>query len=200
MSTQTFKTPGDLINDNAGYQDYNNTWSAHKLLQMESDIIDLQNDTVERANDSEIKAGINTDKTATVSKQHQAVFYGLAKASGDTTQASSVNSVGTYTENAKSAISEMLNAPENFNGSTLNAKPGVRYVLGEIANLDIIAPATGCVDVIFKSGNTPTVLTVTSAKPNTTIKFPIWFSSIDANTWYEINILDGEFGVVGSWM
>ena len=47
MGIQSFKTPGDLINDNAGYQDYNNTWSAHKLLQMESGIVDLENDKID---------------------------------------------------------------------------------------------------------------------------------------------------------
>ena len=47
MGIQSFKTPGDLINDNAGYQDYNNTWSAHKLLQMESEIVDLENDKLD---------------------------------------------------------------------------------------------------------------------------------------------------------
>jgi hypothetical protein len=36
------------------------------------------------------------------------VFYGLAKAAGDTTQASSGNPVGTYTEEAKAAIRAML--------------------------------------------------------------------------------------------
>ena len=36
------------------------------------------------------------------------VFYGLAKAAGDTTQANSGNPVGTYTEEAKAAIRAML--------------------------------------------------------------------------------------------
>ena len=40
--------------------------------------------------------------------QHVAAFYGLAHAAGDTTQKTSSNAVGTYTEEAKTAIRTML--------------------------------------------------------------------------------------------
>ena len=40
--------------------------------------------------------------------QHLSVFWGLAKASGDTTQAQSSNTVGNYTDAAKHAILNML--------------------------------------------------------------------------------------------
>ena len=40
--------------------------------------------------------------------QHVAAFYGFAHAAGDTTQKSSSNPVGTYTEEAKTAIRTML--------------------------------------------------------------------------------------------
>ena len=40
-----------------------------------------------------------------------AVFYGLAKAAGDSTQAVSSNAVGTYTDDAKTAIQQMLGVP-----------------------------------------------------------------------------------------
>lgn len=84
---------------------------------------------------------------------------------------------------------------------SITGMAGVRYVCGECSTLDIIAPATGCIDVIFTSSTTPTVLTVTSAKANTTIKWANGFdpSALDADTIYEINILDGELGVAGSW-
>ena len=36
--------PASVIDDNAGYQVYNKTWSAHKLFQMEADLLDVQND------------------------------------------------------------------------------------------------------------------------------------------------------------
>lgn len=58
--------------------------------------------------DSNIKAGINQYKPIPATKQHLAVFYGLAKAAGDTTQSASSNAVGTYTDEAKAAIKTML--------------------------------------------------------------------------------------------
>ena len=36
--------PTSIIDDNAGSQVYDKTWSAHKLFQQEADILDLQND------------------------------------------------------------------------------------------------------------------------------------------------------------
>ena len=35
--------PASIIDDNAGSQVYDKTWSAHKLFQQEADILDLQN-------------------------------------------------------------------------------------------------------------------------------------------------------------
>lgn len=151
-----------------------------------------------------IKQATNEYRPVAVALQHTSVFYGLAKAAGDSTQSSSNNSVGTYTETAKSKISDMLNAPETVSGTTptITAKSGVRYICGEVSTLTITAPASGCIDVTFQSGSTPTVLTVSSAKSGVSaIKWANGFdpTSLDANTTYEINILDGEFGVVGSW-
>lgn len=92
---------------------------------------------------------------------------------------------------------------ENVSGNTpsITAMAGVRYVCGECSTLSITAPASGCIDVVFESGSTTTVLTVTTAKSGATLKWANGFdpTSLDANTVYEINILDGEFGVVGKW-
>lgn len=56
-----------------------------------------------------------------VSKQHEATFYGLAKAAGDSTQSASSNAVGVYTNNAKTAIQNMLSVSSSndpvFTGS-----------------------------------------------------------------------------------
>ena len=60
------------------------------------------------ATDSQIKTGTESRKPITPLTQHSSVFYGLAKAAGDATQASSSNAVGTYTDNAKTAIQSML--------------------------------------------------------------------------------------------
>lgn len=157
-----------------------------------------------KANDNDIKNAATNYRPITPTQQHKSVFFGLATASGNSDQASSNNAVGIYTEDAKSKISDMLTAPENVSGTTpsISAKAGVRYVCGECASLDIAAPASGCIDVLFESGSTPTVLTITTAKSGVTdVKFPAWFDpdDLDADTTYEINILDGEFGAVSAW-
>ena len=128
-------------------------------------------------------------------------FSSLAE-NEDSTQSASANPVGTYTESAKSAISTMLNGAESVSGTTptIAAKAGVRYICGEVATLGITVPATGCIDVVFTSGSTPTVLTITPPT-GVTVKWAGGFdpTSLEANTTYEINILDGELGVAASW-
>ena len=152
---------------------------------------------ISRADDARIKDGLDQTKPITPIGQHRAVFYGLAKAAGDTTQKQSSNSVGTYTEDAKSAISDMLNGSVTVSGTTptIVAKSGIRYVCGEVASLDFTPCASGICDVVFTSGSTPTVLVVPS-----TVKWANGFdpTSLDANTTYELNIMDG-LGVCGTW-
>lgn len=59
--------------------------------------------------DNDIKNGYAGTRRAIMTlNQHNAVFYGLAKAAGDTTQSKSSNVVGTYTDEAKAAIRAML--------------------------------------------------------------------------------------------
>ena len=149
------------------------------------------------ATDSDVKNGVHSYRPISPNRQHAAVFYGLAKAAGDTTQSQSSNAVGTYTEEAKSAISDMLNGSVSVSGTTptIVAKSGIRYVCGEVASLDFTPPASGICDVVFTSGSTPTVLTVPS-----TVKWANGFdpTSLDANTTYELNIMDG-LGVCGTW-
>ena len=57
-------------------------------------------------------------------------------------------------------------------------------------------PTSGIVDIRFTSGTTPTVLTV----PNT-VKWANGFdpTSLNANTTYELNIIDGVWGVAAVW-
>lgn len=76
-----------------------------------------------------------------------------------------------------------------------------RYVCGEVATLAITVPATGIIDVVFTSGSTPTVLTITPPSGVTAVKWANGFdpTSLDADTTYEINIADGEFGVSAAW-
>ena len=157
---------------------------------------------INNASESDIKGGTEELKPLTPNKEHMAVFYGLAKASGDSTQTSSSNTVGTYTESAKSLISEMLNGSIAVSGTapTIIAKAGVRYVCGEVLTLNITVPSTGIIDIIFTSGSSPTVLTIT---PPTGMTMK-WVNNFDpaileANATYEINIMDGYLGVVGKW-
>ncbi len=60
------------------------------------------------ATDAQIKNGVSGSNPLSANKQHQAAFYGLAKAAGDITQSQSSNAVGTYTPEAKAAIQNML--------------------------------------------------------------------------------------------
>ena len=55
-----------------------------------------------------IKSATSTYNAITPGFQHQAAFYGLAKAAGDITQSQSSNAVGTYTPEAQAAIQNML--------------------------------------------------------------------------------------------
>ena len=148
-----------------------------------------------------IKDGTNRFAPITPIRSDASAFYGLAKVAGHDEKDSTLP-VGTYTEEAKSAISDMFNAPVTVDGTTpvINAKSGVRYVCGECSTIDISTPESGIIDVTFVSGSTPTVLTVTPPEGMTMV----WANNfdptdLDANTTYEINIMDGCKGVACSW-
>ena len=155
-------------------------------------------------NDVTVKAGDNQYIALTPRYQHKAVFYGLAKAAGDTTQSSSTNAVGVYTDSAKASIKSMLGIVDGSTGTvditgatpTINAVENTRYVCGEVTSLSFTPPSSGISIVRFTSGSTVTVLTI----PNT-VKFPEWFdpTALETNTIYEICVTDGEFGAVMSW-
>lgn len=154
--------------------------------------------TVQRARDVTIKNGTGGGSLympIVPFTQHQAAFYGLAKVAGHDEKNSTLP-IGTYTEEAKSAISNMLNGAVQVEGTTptITALSGVRYICGEVATLDITPCATGICDIVFTSGSTATVLTLPS-----TVKFPDGEFIPETNTTYEINILNGIYGVAVSW-
>lgn len=104
-----------------------------------------------------IKTGLNAAKPIVPSTQHGATFYGLAKAAGDTSQASSSNAVGNYTDAAKSAIQVMLGIAGiigNVEGTTASQVYSVDDVFlyggalykatASIAVNDAIVPGTNC--------------------------------------------------------
>ena len=112
----------------------------------------------------------------------------LAKASGtDHDTAWTTPYTGTVTETVSGTT------------PTITAQADHRYICGEVSTLDITLPTSGCVDVVFVSGSTPTVLTVTPPTGQT-VRWANGFdpTSLDANCTYEINIADG-LGVAGAW-
>ena len=159
---------------------------------------------IHEPNDTKIKAGTNAFAPITTRIQDKSVFYGLAKAAGDTTQSQSANAVGQYTDTAKSAIQTMLGVEpgvvfvEEVTGTTptITGIANTRYICGEVSTIDITPPAIGTIDVRFTSGATAAVLTVPS-----TVKFPDWFdaTALEASTTYEIIITDGTFAGVMAW-
>ena len=86
---------------------------------------------------------------------------------------------------------------------TITALSGIQYVCGEVSTLDITLPASGIVDVVFQSGSTPTVLTITPPT-GMTVEWTNGFDStaLEADTLYEINIKMVStkcLGVAGAW-
>ena len=80
---------------------------------------------------------------------------------------------------------------------TITAVENHRYVCSdEVLTLSITPAANGVTDVLFKSGSTPTVLTL----PNT-VELPDWFdaTSLATNVTYELSILDGKYCSVALW-
>lgn len=156
------------------------------------------------ASGAQVKAGTDVRRPLVAGSQHKAVFYGLAKAAGDTTMASSSNAVGIYTTDAKTAIQTMLGIEngvvivEEINGTTptIVGIPNYRYKCGEVSTISITPPTSGSIDVRFDSGSTAAVMTVPS-----TVKWPEWFDAenLEANITYEILITDGVYGSVMTW-
>lgn len=160
---------------------------------------------IRAASESEVKNGTNSTKALVSGRSDATAFYGLAKAAGADMKDIASTTVGVYPEAQKSAISEMLGGSVAVSGSTptINAKAGISYVCGECSTLDIVVPESGCFDVAFESGSTPTALSI----PMPTGYELIWENgfddtSLEANTVYEINLrLLGTrwLGVAGQW-
>ena len=153
------------------------------------------------ANSQNIKNGYSGSMGIAPSVQHESAFYGLAKAAGADMLSLSGTTVGVYPEAQKSAIHEMLNGSVAVTGTTptITALSGIRYVCGEVSTLDITLPSSGIVDVVFQSGSTATVLTITPPT-GVTVRWAGGFdpTALEANTTYEINIMDG-LGVGVGW-
>lgn len=101
---------------------------------------------------------------------------------------------GTETADVMDGHNGMVTVNVTGTTPTITAQADYRYVCGEVATLDFTPSQTGICDVIFTSGSTPTVVTLPS-----TVKFPDGSFTAEANTTYEINILDGIYGAVMAW-
>ena len=152
------------------------------------------------ASESNSKLGNNHARPIVTSIQHISVFYGLAKAAGDTTQSQSSNAVGTYTEEAKLAIRNMIDATGESATITVSgtdpviqATRNTRYMCGEVLSLSFTPSASGICEVIFTAGSTLPVITLPE-----TVKMPEWFE-IETDHTYEISIVDGVYGAVMVW-
>ena len=155
------------------------------------------------ATSAQIKAGTGLNAPICVSRQNEAIYYGLSKLAG-VNLASETVTVGAYPETSKAAIKSMLGVVDGSTGTvdvtgttpSITAVENTRYVCGEVATLNFTPSSSGICIVRFTSGSTPTVLTV----PNTVV-FPEWFDATDleASRVYEICITDGIYGAVMSW-
>lgn len=87
--------------------------------------------------DAQLKSGSSNYRVITPTNQHKSVFYGLAKASGDTTQSESDNAVGTYTDEAKASIQSMLGVPSEDEVVTDVQIDGTSIVTDGVANIPI---------------------------------------------------------------
>lgn len=161
--------------------------------------------TIKSASSASIKAGSNINQPIIPEKQHESVFYGLAKASGDTTQSVSRNAVGTYTNEAKASIKNMLGIDlsnkadkieviENTDATEL--QPNKYYKWGEVASLSLTlgTPIDGILNEYmfeFISGATPITLTLPD-----TIKWET-IPTIEANKKYQISIVNNVALIVG---
>ena len=158
--------------------------------------------SVMRASAAEVKAGTSAQAPIVPKSQHQAIFYGLAKAAGDTTQSASSNAVGSYTDSAKASIKSMLGIGDRLSDievevtgttPTITANSSTRYICGEVTEVTFTPPASGTTELIFTSGSTVPTLTLPS-----TVLMPEWFV-IEPNRIYQISIENNRYGAVASW-
>lgn len=93
----------------------------------------LNNGTIalEKAGVSYVKAGLSDYRPIVTSNQHEATFYGLAKVAGHD-EASSIESVGTYTPEAKGAIQQMLGVSDLIATAENNLVASKAYAIGDV--------------------------------------------------------------------
>ena len=112
---------------------------------------------INKASTLQRKQGNGSYRPICPADQHESVFYGLAKAAGDTTQKDSENAVGTYTDAAKAAILAMIGI-SGLVGNVEGATASQAYSIGDaflhngklykatasISSSEAIVPGTNC--------------------------------------------------------
>ena len=99
-----------------------------------------------RATTNDVKVGTEGYRPIVPINQDWAVFYGLAKAAGDSTQSSSNNEVGTYTADAKSAIKTMLGVAVDdvqINGTSILSSGIANIPVASTSAAGVVAIGTG---------------------------------------------------------
>ena len=174
--------PTSIILDTAGSGDTDKVWSASKTDSEVSSVKSALQAKYEKPSggipSTDLASGV-TDSLALANSAYQKPSGGIP-------------------------LTDLASNVTTVSGSTpsITGVAGFQYICGECSTLSITVPSSGCIDVLFESGSTATVLTVTPTKTGVSaIKWANGFdpTSLDANTTYEINILDGELGVGCSW-
>ena len=146
---------------------------------------------VYQASSSDIKTGTQSYRPIVPNHQHEATFYGLAKASGDTTQSTSDNAVGTYTDEAKASIQTMLGVPSSddvvsdvqIDGTSIVENGVVEIPIADANNFGVVRVGSGLMQ------NTSNYIVINRAKPSnvksgTSDYLPIVPSMQDSSVFY----------------
>ena len=111
------------------------------------------------------------------------------------------NNAKFYSDLAEETVSKWINeendrvvimSVEGMNPK-INATANTVYLCGELLSLEFNPCADGVCDIVFSSGTTPTLLTLPDS-----VRMPNGFAVLENRT-YEINIMNGIYGVATSW-
>jgi len=111
------------------------------------------------------------------------------------------NNAKFYSDLAEETVSKWINEEndrvvimhvEGMNPK-INATANTVYLCGELLSLEFNPCADGVCDIVFSSGTTPTLLTLPDS-----VRMPNGFTVLENRT-YEINIMNGIYGVATSW-
>ena len=101
---------------------------------------------------------------------------------------------GTTLSITPEAAEPMVVIPVDGTDPVIVAESTCQYVCGEVYSLNFTPSQHGLSDVVFKSGSTPTILTL----PETVI-MPEWYEGIESGYTYEINVSEGIYGTIVKW-